>query len=102
VGDSPLIGAGTYADERCAISATGSGEAIMRRVGAHEVAALIEHRGLTLAEACDRMVGAIEGDAGLIAVDRDGNVAMPFNTTVMHRGLRRQGLTETAVLAPSS
>ncbi len=102
IGDSPLIGAGTYANERCAISATGSGEAIMRRVGAHEVAALVHHGGLSLAESCERVVDSIEGDAGLIAVDRDGNVAMPFNTTVMHRGLKRHDLTETAVLAPSS
>jgi L-asparaginase / beta-aspartyl-peptidase len=102
IGDSPLIGAGTYADERLAISATGSGEAIIRAVAAHEVAARMRHAGLSLSDACESVIAGIDGDAGLIAVDRDGNVAMPFNTTVMHRGLRRGGLTETASLASES
>jgi L-asparaginase / beta-aspartyl-peptidase len=96
VGDSPVIGAGTYADDAsCAVSATGSGEVIMRAVLAAEVAALVRHAGLPLEEACARAirerVAPRRGDAGLIAVDRDGNVAMPANTTVMHRGVVRNG-----------
>jgi beta-aspartyl-peptidase (threonine type) len=103
VGDSPLIGSGTYAEDGvCAVSATGDGELIVRAVLAAEVAALIRHRGLTLDDACtaamrDR-IAPLRGDAGLIALDPQGNVAMPANTTVMHRGLvRNGGVAETAV-----
>jgi L-asparaginase / beta-aspartyl-peptidase len=85
VGDSPLIGAGTYADERVAVSATGDGEALITAVAAHTVAALIEHAGLSLAEACRRVVEMVAGEAGLIAVGADGGVAMPFNTRMMNR-----------------
>jgi len=99
VGDSPLIGAGTYADATCAISATGHGESLIRRVAAHEVAALMAYDGLPLSDACERVVAGIGEDAGLIAVDVHGNVAMPFNTAVMHRGLRRRDGGETAVSA---
>jgi beta-aspartyl-peptidase (threonine type) len=100
VGDSPLIGAGTWADARVAVSMTGDGEGIMRSAAAHTVAALVEHAGLRLDEACERVVGSIDGDAGLIAVDREGNVALPFNTRVMHRAQRRGGgPVETAVWA---
>jgi beta-aspartyl-peptidase (threonine type) len=103
VGDSPLIGAGTYADDAtCAVSATGDGELIERALVAAEVASLIRHTGIPLEEACRRAlrerVGLLRGDAGLIALDRDGNVAMQANTTVMHRGVRRAGQdAETAV-----
>ena len=97
VGDSPLIGAGTYADATCAISATGHGESLIRRVAAHEVAALMAYDGLPLSDACEKVVAGIGEDAGLIAVDVHGNVAMPFNTAVMHRGVRRRGGGETAV-----
>ena len=100
VGDSALIGAGTWADERVAVSMTGDGEGIMRSAAAHTVAALVEHAGLSLRDACERVVGSIDGDAGLIAVDRNGDVALPFNTRVMHRALRRaEGEVETAVWA---
>ncbi len=96
VGDSPLIGAGTYADDAtCAVSATGDGEIIVRSLVAGEIAALIRHRGMALEEACNwtlrERVGALRGDAGLIALDPGGNVAMPANTTVMHRGVIRNG-----------
>jgi isoaspartyl peptidase/L-asparaginase-like protein (Ntn-hydrolase superfamily) len=88
VGDTPIPGAGTYADDRVAVSATGRGEAMMRTVAAHEVAALVRHAGLPLAEAAERAAAALEplGGGGLIAVSADGAVAMPFTTPVMFRG----------------
>jgi beta-aspartyl-peptidase (threonine type) len=104
VGDSPLIGAGTYADDAtCAVSVTGDGEIIIRSLVAAEIASLTRHGGISLEEACARTlserVGALRGDAGLIAVDRAGNVVMPANTTVMHRGaVRNGGDAETWVL----
>ncbi len=103
VGDSPLIGSGTYADDAvCALSATGDGELIVRAMLAAEVAALIRHAGLSLEEACGRAlrdrIGPLRGDAGMIALDPQGNVSMPANTTVMHRGVvRNGGAAETAV-----
>jgi beta-aspartyl-peptidase (threonine type) len=89
VGDSPLIGAGTYADERCAISASGHGEALIRAVAAHEVAALVQHARLGVAEAAERVVASIATDAALIAVGADGSVALPFNTKGFSRAWRR-------------
>lgn len=103
VGDSPVIGAGTYADDAtCAVSCTGDGELIIRAGLAAEISALIRHAGLNLEAACARAlrerVAPLRGDAGLIALDGAGNVAMPANTTVMHRGvLRNSGPAETAV-----
>jgi beta-aspartyl-peptidase (threonine type) len=103
VGDSPLIGCGTYAEDGvCALSATGDGELIVRATLASEVAALIRHAGMSLEEACNRAlrerIGPLRGDAGMIALDPHGNVAMPANTTVMHRGVMRNGgAAETTV-----
>lgn len=89
VGDSPLIGAGTYADNSsCAVSGTGWGEAFMRVALAHEVSARIRHldEGLMQASrAALRMLARVKGDGGLIAVDRRGNIAMPFNSKGMLR-----------------
>ena len=100
VGDSPLIGAGTYANTRVAVSATGDGEGLIRAVAAHSVVGLVQLAGIPLADACARVVDSVSGDAGLIAVDVDGNVAMPCNTRVMHRAVKRgDGETETAVWA---
>ena len=97
VGDSPVIGAGTYADAHVAVSATGNGEALIRRCGAHEISALVRHGGVTLGEACSRAVDGIE-EVGLIALDAEGNLAMPFDTTLMHRGWRLgDGPVETRV-----
>jgi beta-aspartyl-peptidase (threonine type) len=97
VGDSPIIGAGTFADGRVAISATGNGEAIMQTCGAHEVSALMRHRGLGLSEACETVIRDIE-EIGLIALDSGGNLAMPFDTTLMHRGWKLgDGPVETRV-----
>jgi beta-aspartyl-peptidase (threonine type) len=97
VGDSPIIGAGTFADGRVAISATGNGEAMMQTCGAHEVSALMRHAGLGLGEACEGVVRGIQ-EIGLIALDADGNLAMPFDTTLMHRGWKLgDGPVETRV-----
>jgi len=88
VGDSPIVGAGTYADALCAVSGTGLGEAFMRTVLAHDVAARMRYRGDTLARAAAaalRGVRAVGGDGGLVAVDRRGNIAMPFNSEGMYR-----------------
>ena len=93
VGDSPIIGAGTYADNAtCAVSCTGRGEVFIRCSAAREVAALMEHRGLSLEEAAKRVVQEElvklggPGTGGLIALDRNGNVAMELNTPGMYRG----------------
>ena len=100
VGDSPIVGAGTWADGRVAVSMTGDGEGIIRTAAAHTVAALVEHGGLSLSDACARVVAGIDGEAGLIAIDRDGNIALPFNTRVMHRAQRRgDSEVETGVWA---
>lgn len=107
VGDSPLIGAGTYAEDGvCAVSATGDGELIVRATLAAEIAALMRLAGLPLQEAAERAVkerlAPLRAEAGLIAVDHQGNVTMPFNTTVMHRGVARNGDAWTACLATSA
>jgi beta-aspartyl-peptidase (threonine type) len=97
VGDTPVIGAGTYADAHVAVSATGDGEAMIRLAAAHEVSALMRHAGLGLAAACARATAEIR-EVGLIAVDADGNFAMPFDTTLMHRAWRvGDGPIETRV-----
>jgi beta-aspartyl-peptidase (threonine type) len=90
VGDSPLVAAGTWADDAtAAISCTGDGEAIMRVALAHEIDALIRHAGLPLAEACERALAGLGGlgTAGLIAVGR-GGIATPFTTPAMPRAWR--------------
>jgi len=90
VGDSPLIGAGTWADARCAVSGTGWGEFFIRNAVAHDICARVDYGGATLAAAAEeviwRRVGDLGGDGGAIALDRDGNIAMPFNTSGMYRG----------------
>lgn len=91
VGDVPVIGAGTYANNNtCAVSATGHGEYFIRWTVAHDISALIEYKGLSLEEASnlvvnDKLVKA-GGSGGVICVDRKGNVAMPFNSAGMFRG----------------
>jgi beta-aspartyl-peptidase (threonine type) len=91
VGDSPIIGAGTWADDRtCAISATGKGEFFVRKALAHEIHARMLYGGRDLARACSELVdGELVGwaaGAGLVAVDRQGNFVAPFNTEGMYRG----------------
>lgn len=101
VGDSPLVGAGTYADNAsCAVSATGHGEIFIRAVLAYDVAARMRYLGETLRQAARRAldrVAALAGDGGLIAVDRAGNVAMPFISEGMYRGCARGGRYTTAI-----
>ncbi|NDZ14886.1 beta-aspartyl-peptidase [Variovorax sp. WS11] len=94
VGDSPLIGAGTYADDkRAAVSCTGSGEMFIRAAAAYDVCARMRYAGQSLAQAAQAVVmqslPAIGGSGGLIAIDRNGNVCMPFNTEGMYRGHAR-------------
>ncbi|MBI5774067.1 MAG: isoaspartyl peptidase/L-asparaginase [Verrucomicrobia bacterium] len=94
VGDSPIIGAGNYADNRtCAVSGTGHGEFFIRSVVAYDIAALMEYKGLSLAAAADEVVmkklKALGGSGGVIAVDGKGNIAMPFNSEGMYRGVIR-------------
>lgn len=90
IGDTPIIGAGTYANNRtCAMSATGDGEYFIRVLAGHEISALIEHRGSSLKDATQSVldqIGRLGGSGGLIAIDRGGNVALPLNTAGMYRG----------------
>lgn len=93
VGDSPMIGAGTYANNgTCAVSCTGSGEYFIRGVAAYDVSAIMEFKGATLENAANEVVQQrllnINGDGGLIAVDTAGNVVLPFNTEGMYRAAR--------------
>ncbi|MDE2138237.1 MAG: isoaspartyl peptidase/L-asparaginase [Gammaproteobacteria bacterium] len=103
VGDSPIIGAGTYAKNGvCAVSATGHGEYFIRAVAAHHVCAAVEYRGLTLElamrELLDDILRGLGGDGGLIGVDRDGHVVMQFSTEGMYRGARdSSGRSEIAI-----
>jgi L-asparaginase / beta-aspartyl-peptidase len=91
VGDSPIIGAGTYAaNDCCAVSATGHGEFFIRAAVAHEIASLMRYRGLDVIEAAEdvvmRQLVGLGGSGGVIAVGRDGRIAMPFNSEGMLRG----------------
>lgn len=91
VGDSPIIGAGTYANnETCAVSATGHGEYFIRSVVAYDISALMEYKGLSISKAAEEVVMdklvKRGGSGGVIALDKSGNVAMPFNTKGMYRG----------------
>lgn len=93
VGDTPIVGAGCFANNVAAVSCTGTGEMFMRAVAAYDVAAQMEYAGKSLADATDdvvmRKLMAINGRGGLIAVDAQGNVALPFNTEGMYRGFAR-------------
>jgi beta-aspartyl-peptidase (threonine type) len=104
VGDSPLIGAGTWADDATvAVSCTGHGESIIRSALAHEVDALLRHRGLSLREACDLAIedlGRWGEDGGLIAVSSHGEVAATFNSAAMTRAWRVGGGPVFTAVAP--
>jgi len=103
VGDSPIIGAGTYADNRsCAVSATGHGEYFMRHVVAYTICARMRLAGETLAESADHVINRqlvdAGGDGGVIALDADGNIATPFNTPGMYRAtIDRDGNVEVKI-----
>jgi beta-aspartyl-peptidase (threonine type) len=93
IGDSPIIGAGNYANNKtCAVSCTGSGEFFIRGVVAYDVSCLMEYKGMSLQDAAAEVIYLriieIGGDGGLIAVDLEGNIAMPFNTKGMYRGYK--------------
>jgi len=93
VGDSPMIGSGTYANNKtCAVSCTGSGEFFIRGVVAYDVSCLMEFKNMSLNDAANEVINKrileINGDGGLIAVDSDGNIAMPFNTEGMYRAYK--------------
>jgi len=95
VGDSSLIGCGTYANnDTCAISCTGSGEYLIRAVTAHDVSSRMAYKGISLADACKEAImdklTEIGGDGGLIAIDKNGNICMPFNCEGMYRAARNQ------------
>jgi beta-aspartyl-peptidase (threonine type) len=104
VGDSPIIGAGTYAaNDSCAVSATGHGEFFIRLAVAHEIASLVRHAGLSVEVAADRVVRQqlvkMGGEGGVIAIGRDGRIAMPYNSRGMLRGtIDAAGQVSTAIL----
>jgi beta-aspartyl-peptidase (threonine type) len=102
VGDSPLIGAGTYANATCAISATGHGEFFIRHAVAHDICARMKYLGISLETAAHQVVMEelvqAKGEGGVVALDRDGNVAMPFNSQGMYRGtIGEDGVPHVAI-----
>jgi L-asparaginase / beta-aspartyl-peptidase len=107
IGDSPLIGAGNYAnDTTCAVSCTGHGESFIRAVAAHDVHALMAYKDLGLAEAVHEVVHhklpRLDGDGGLIAVDAQGRVVLDFNCSGMYRGhALADGVVHTAIFGRS-
>ena len=93
IGDTPIIGAGTWADQHIAVSCTGVGEAFIRTCAAHRLALKFQS-GLTLDEACSDVLGTVEpigGRGGVIAVTAEGEVATPFQTMLMYRGIWKNG-----------
>jgi beta-aspartyl-peptidase (threonine type) len=106
VGDSPVIGAGTYADNRaCAVSGTGDGEYFIRRALAYDVAARMRYLGEALDTAARNALeelGRLGGSGGLVAVDAHGNIAMPFTTEGMYRGCVKHGKFSVAIYRGSA
>jgi len=102
IGDSPIIGAGTYANNAsCGVSATGWGEFFIRSVVAHDIAALVEYKGLDIVTASKQVLKKVEnlgGDGGVIVMDTNGNVALEFNTAGMYRAhMNAQGQLEVKI-----
>jgi len=103
IGDSPIIGAGTYANNStCAVSATGHGEFFIRYTVAHDISALMEYKNLSLQEASDEVINKklveVGGTGGIIAVDKEGNISMTFNTNMMFRAYAKStGEREVAI-----
>ena len=93
IGDSPLIGIGTYANNKtCAISCTGHGEIFIKAVAGYDVSCLMEYKNFTLQQACEEVVlkklVALNGEGGMIGIDAKGNAALVFNSAGMYRGLK--------------
>ncbi|HKH61828.1 MAG TPA: isoaspartyl peptidase/L-asparaginase, partial [Flavitalea sp.] len=93
IGDTPIIGSGTYANNgTCAVSCTGHGEPFIRAVAAYDVSCLMEYKGYNLQQACEEVVlkklPALDGEGGLIAVDSKGHASMVFNSAGMYRAMR--------------
>jgi beta-aspartyl-peptidase (threonine type) len=93
IGDSPMIGVGTYANNKtCAISCTGHGEIFIKAVAAYDVSCLMEYKNMSLQQACEEVVlkklVALNGDGGLIGMDANGNAALVFNSAGMYRGVK--------------
>ena len=105
IGDSPMIGAGTYANNQtCAISCTGHGEVFIRAVAAYDVSAVMEYKGLSLEEAMNEVVHKklmqMDGEGGMIGVDAEGNISMQFNSAGMYRGFKNsEGESNVAIYA---
>ena len=100
VGDTPVIGAGTWADARVAVSCTGVGEAYLRACAAHEVGVGMRDQDAALGAVCERVLDMVEplgGRGGLIAISADGQIAMPFRVTLMYRGLWNHGQISTGI-----
>lgn len=96
IGDTPIIGAGTYANNNtCAISCTGHGEYFIRAVVAYDISCLMEYKGLSLQEACNLVVKdklvKFGGEGGLVAIDKHGNIELPFNSEGMYRAWQYAG-----------
>jgi beta-aspartyl-peptidase (threonine type) len=103
IGDSPIPGAGTWADNStCAVSCTGHGEYFIRAVVGHDIHCLMTYKGLSLQEACNVLVfdklQKVGGEGGLIAVDKDGNITMPFNSEGMYRACRNSNGREEILI----
>ncbi|MDT0649438.1 isoaspartyl peptidase/L-asparaginase family protein [Autumnicola edwardsiae] len=103
IGDAPIIGAGTYANNKtCAVSSTGWGEFFIRGMVAHDISAMMEYKGVSLQEAASEVIQKkipdLGGDGGIIAIDHNGNVAMEFNTAGMYRAkMNRKGELEIGI-----
>ena len=96
IGDSPVIGSGTYAyNTTCAISCTGTGEFFLRGVVAYDISCLMEYKGMSLEDACHEVINnkllKLGGDGGLVGVDRNGNITVSFNTEGMYRAFKQSG-----------
>jgi L-asparaginase / beta-aspartyl-peptidase len=103
VGDAPIIGAGTYANNNtCAVSCTGHGEYFIRSVVAYDVSALMEYKNLSLKDAANEVVMQklvkLGGEGGLIAIDKKGNITMPFNSAGMYRGYMKSDGTKEILI----
>lgn len=103
IGDSPVIGAGTYANNKtCAVSCTGHGEYFIKSVVAYDISCLMEYKNMSLQEACDLVVMdklvKIGGEGGLVAVDFSGNICMPFNSEGMYRAYATQSQAPAALI----